>query len=120
MELERREDVRVRLQRFREIVPVVADGLCPSRLDFRDDREPITRRRLGIDWTVFPLFEVIGLLWYHDCCWFDLHLNCPFLGWVGTTSAELINLPLLQSIQASLLASLDLYQSDSRLVFRNH
>src|SRR5215467_9662798 len=48
-------------QRFRQSVPVTADRLCPPWLDVRDDREPITRRRLGKDWAVFPLFEVVGL-----------------------------------------------------------
>src|SRR5215831_14622359 len=61
MELEWRERVGVSLQRFRQSVPVTADRLCPPWLDVRDDREPITRRRLGKDRAVFPLFEVVGL-----------------------------------------------------------
>src|SRR5215813_3788043 len=79
VELERREHVGVSLQRFRQSVPVTADCICPPRLDPRDDREPVTRGRLGKDRAVFPLFELVGLLRYHNCLWLDLHVDSPSL-----------------------------------------
>src|SRR5262245_15386784 len=88
VELERREHVGVSLQRFRQLVPVAADRLCPPRLDLRDDREPITRRRLGKDRAVFPFFEVVGLLWYHNRLWLDLHVDSPVLGKIQLSSAS--------------------------------
>src|SRR5262249_49650434 len=88
MELERREHIGVSLQRFRQSVPVTADCVCPPRLDLRDDCEPVTRRRLGKDRAVFPLFEVVGLLRYHNCLWLDLHVDSPLPGKIQLSSAS--------------------------------
>src|SRR5262249_28010772 len=62
VDLEGREHVGVNLQLLRQSVPVTADCLCSPWLDLRNDREPITRRRLGKDRTIFPFFELVGLL----------------------------------------------------------
>ena len=69
VELEGREHVRITLQRFRQIVSVVADRLSCSRLDFRYDREPVTRRCSGKNRSVFSLRQLAGIFRNDNCLW---------------------------------------------------
>src|SRR5215813_2016339 len=57
MELERSEHVRITLQRFRQLVAIVANCLSSTGLDLSDDRESITCGRLGENRTIFSFFQ---------------------------------------------------------------
>src|SRR5216110_455675 len=67
MQLENRQTIRLCSHGCFNIPRVLMKNFFASRNDLRRDREAVTRRRLGEDWSVLSLFELIRFLRDSNC-----------------------------------------------------
>src|SRR5688500_17375663 len=82
MELQRRKQIRIALERLRQPLAITAQRVRAAALYVRDDGEAVTGRGLVKDRAVLPLLEMIGRLRDRDGLRFDVHRTplCPVPG----------------------------------------
>src|SRR6185312_7304004 len=73
MQLERRENVRITLQRLLETAPILAHGLRSAGLQVGDDGEAVARGCARKDRAVLSLRQLVRRLGERDCLWCDVH-----------------------------------------------
>src|SRR3982074_2295640 len=83
MQLENRQTIRLYSHGCFNVPRVLIKNFFASRDDLRRDREAVTRRRPGEDWSVLSLFELIRFLRDSNCAglfpylWFHASFLSP-------------------------------------------